>query len=314
MAALIKPGKLLDQSGETEPAARGGLKNLAGDFWSPRDLRKTPVILLESGFVVMLNALMSMKLGNLIIGLSCSFLALQSASAELLGPLRADPDTSFYLYRPVGLDPEIEAPVMIWTSPDGANDQTLEPFYEAAETLGMIIATPVEARLEGQFTLPNNFGHVCDVLDELVNNYNVSRKAVHFGGEKSGGRADEIAQFEKRFAPWITQLVDTSPEDAFFLAETLLEKCDPRGGFKMGITRLHQRLSRNPKVRAYALGLEALQGLSQKKMAQYGTHNEPLYDHTTKNLETAVGRLASDFQGAVKLQPIFKGLAEPTHP
>lgn len=105
------------------------------------------------------------------------------------GPLKADADTSYYLYLPKDFDPKVRSPVMVWTQSDGAQAGTLERFSEAADLLGMVIASPVEARHEGGVTLINNLAHTRSVLSKLEREYSLERKAVHFGGDKSGAAA-----------------------------------------------------------------------------------------------------------------------------
>ncbi len=105
------------------------------------------------------------------------------------GPLKADADTSYHLYLPKDLDPELRSPVLIWTQSDGAKPGTLQRFSEAADVLGMIIASPVEARNEGQVTLINNMAHSRSVLSKLGREFSINREAVHFGGDKSGAAA-----------------------------------------------------------------------------------------------------------------------------
>lgn len=105
------------------------------------------------------------------------------------GPIKAGADTSYFIYIPRDLDPKSEAPVMIWTQSDGAKQETLQPFREAADVLGMIIASPIEARHEGQVTLINNLAHTRDVLSDIGRDYKISDNGVHFGGDKSGAAA-----------------------------------------------------------------------------------------------------------------------------
>jgi len=81
------------------------------------------------------------------------------------GPLKADADTTYYLYLPANLDRTLRSPAMIWTQSDGAKAETLERLTDAADLLGMIIATPVEARNEGAVTLLNNLTHTNHVID-----------------------------------------------------------------------------------------------------------------------------------------------------
>jgi len=110
-------------------------------------------------------------------------------AGSLEGPVKADADTSYFVYVPKDLDPGTCAPVMIWTQSDGAKAETLQRFSEAADVLGMIIASPIEARYEGQVTLLNNFAHTRDVLADVKADYNISGNGIHFGGDKSGGTA-----------------------------------------------------------------------------------------------------------------------------
>ena len=105
------------------------------------------------------------------------------------GPIEADADTSYYLYLPKDFDKSAKSPVMIWTQSDGAKKETLERFSEAADLLGMIIASPVEARNEGQVTLLNNLVHSNDVLRKLRRNHSIHSKAIHYGGNNTGAAA-----------------------------------------------------------------------------------------------------------------------------
>lgn len=113
----------------------------------------------------------------------------QESTGEHRGPIKADADTSYFLYIPKDLDKSVRAPVMIWTQSDGGKADTLERFDEAADLLGMIIATPVEARNEGQVTLINNATHTKDVLQQLRKNFSINRESIHFGGDESGAAA-----------------------------------------------------------------------------------------------------------------------------
>ena len=110
-------------------------------------------------------------------------------AGTLEGPIQADVNTSYFVYSPKDLDPGTRAPVMIWTQSDGAKQETLQPFTEAADVLGMVIASPIEARHEGQVTLLNNFVHTRNVLSDVKRDYKISGHGIHFGGDKSGGAA-----------------------------------------------------------------------------------------------------------------------------
>jgi len=110
-------------------------------------------------------------------------------AGTLEGPVEADAGTSYFVYIPKNLDPETRAPVMIWTQSDGAKQETLQRFTEAADVLGMIIASPIEARHEGQVTLLNNFSHTRNVLSDVKRHYKINGHGIHFGGDKSGGAA-----------------------------------------------------------------------------------------------------------------------------
>jgi hypothetical protein len=110
-------------------------------------------------------------------------------AGTLEGPVEADANTSYFVYTPKNLDPGTRAPVMIWTQSDGAKQETLQRFTEAADVLGMVIASPIEARHEGQVTLLNNFAHTRNVLSNVKRDYNISGHGIHFGGDKSGGAA-----------------------------------------------------------------------------------------------------------------------------
>jgi hypothetical protein len=105
------------------------------------------------------------------------------------GPLKADADTTYFVFRPKDLNPQLKSPVMIWTQSEGARRETLERFQEAADLIGMIIATPVEARYEGTVTLLNNSAHTRDVLAKIKSDFRIQPSAIHFGGDKSGGAA-----------------------------------------------------------------------------------------------------------------------------
>lgn len=105
------------------------------------------------------------------------------------GPIKADADTSYYLYLPKDFDKKAKSPVMIWTQSDGAKKETLERFSEAADLLGMIIATPIEARNEGQVTLLNNLVHSNDVLRKLRKDFTINSESVHYGGNDTGAAA-----------------------------------------------------------------------------------------------------------------------------
>ena len=110
-------------------------------------------------------------------------------AGTIKGPIRADAKTSYFVYTPKNLDPGTRAPAMIWTQSDGAKQETLQRFTEAADVLGMIIASPIEARHEGQVTLLNNFVHTRNVLSDVKRDYKISGHGIHFGGDKSGGAA-----------------------------------------------------------------------------------------------------------------------------
>ncbi|MDA7609224.1 hypothetical protein N8660_02380 [Akkermansiaceae bacterium] len=110
-------------------------------------------------------------------------------AGTLGGPIQADAKTSYFVYTPKNLESGTRAPVMIWTQSDGAKQETLQRFTEAADVLGMVIASPIEARHEGQVTLLNNFGHTRNVLSDVKRDYNISSHGIHFGGDKSGGAA-----------------------------------------------------------------------------------------------------------------------------
>ena len=110
-------------------------------------------------------------------------------AGTLEGPIEADANTSYFVYTPKNLASATRAPVMIWTQSDGAKQETLQRFTEAADVLGMVIASPIEARHEGQVTLLNNFSHTRNVLSNVKRDYKISGHGIHFGGDKSGGAA-----------------------------------------------------------------------------------------------------------------------------
>jgi hypothetical protein len=323
------------------------------------------------------------------------------------GPLKADADTSYFLYRPRNLNPDMKAPLMIWTQAEGGRRKTLEPFREAADLLGMIIATPVEARFEGGVTLLNNSAHTRDVLSKVKSDFRIQPAAVHFGGDKSGGaaafhhasrwrsagtytvsgyiepnmkpvqkgrhflagqtnsssryrtawtaakfgdqathylfegtremprssdvtigmvwmylpelyenpssRSLEARQFEQRFLPWLRSLAKTSPGQAAFLTQMMVEDARLKGSFKNEIKGLQTSLARDAGAVAHVRGRHALDEFSEKEMARYGNHYAPLGNHLPKTYPRLTERLAAKYQQAEELQPIFKRLAQPTH-
>ena len=105
------------------------------------------------------------------------------------GPIKADADTSYYLYLPKDFDKSVKSPVLIWTQSDGAKKETLERFGKAADLLGMIIASPVEARNQGRVTLLNNLVHSNDVLRNLRKDFTINSGAIHYGGNDTGAAA-----------------------------------------------------------------------------------------------------------------------------
>ena len=108
---------------------------------------------------------------------------------SVLGPLKADGDTSYYLYLPSSYDKRIRSSVMIWTQADGGQRETLTHLRDAADLTGMVIATPVEARNEKESTLINNLSHAHDTLRSVRSKFQINGDAVYFGGNDTGAAA-----------------------------------------------------------------------------------------------------------------------------
>ncbi len=107
----------------------------------------------------------------------------------LQGPLKADDDTSYYVYIPDSYDQRVRSSVMIWTQSDGGRRETLTHLRDAADLTGMVVATPVEARHEQESTLMNNLAHANDTLRSVRSKFEINGDAVYFGGNDTGAAA-----------------------------------------------------------------------------------------------------------------------------
>lgn len=110
-------------------------------------------------------------------------------AGTIMGPLKADDSTSYYVYVPKSYRKGTRSSVMIWTQADGGRRGTLAPLSNAADLTGMVIATPVEARNEKESTLANNLSHSNDVLRAVKMKFSINSDAVYFGGNDTGGAA-----------------------------------------------------------------------------------------------------------------------------
>lgn len=128
------------------------------------------------------------------------------------GPIKADDDTSYYVYIPSSYRKEIRSSVMIWTQSDGGRRSTLEPLREAADLTGMVIATPVEARDEEQSTLANNLSHSTDVLRALRMKLSINGSAVYYGGDDTGGAAALFNSMKNKSAGTFTVSAYFTPQ------------------------------------------------------------------------------------------------------
>ena len=253
------------------------------------------------------------------------------------GPIEADADTSYYLYLPKDFDKSAKSPVMIWTQSDGAKKETLERFSEAADLLGMIIASPVEARNEGFHfmaggaTSANRYltAWSADKFGDSGTHY------LYEGGRKMpeekdvtigmiwmysqglyeglASRTTEAKSFERRVLPWLKELTETSGEDAAYLAQTLAKECPLRGSFKNEIDEFRSKLGQSEAAIAHVKGREALDEFSKKELSKYGDHYSPLKEHAPKKFERMTELLADKNPKAKDLHEIFKQLAKPTH-
>lgn len=113
--------------------------------------------------------------------------ALSQPLGKMLGPIVADDDSSYVLYLPTTLVEGIDAPIVFWTGWNRATINRMQPFVEAAELAGIVLAASVESSNNGGDTFRVNHDHTEACLKHIEKNFPVDAKRAFFSGSSGGG-------------------------------------------------------------------------------------------------------------------------------
>lgn len=105
---------------------------------------------------------------------------------EVVGPIQASDDSSYFLYLPKSLAAGADAPLFFFTGPNPSKKKTLERFISAAELTGMVLAASVESKNQTNAFEINN-GHTKNCLKHIKKSLPVDVERVFFSGTSGGG-------------------------------------------------------------------------------------------------------------------------------
>lgn len=112
--------------------------------------------------------------------------SLSEPLGQMIGPISADSDSSYFLYLPTTLVEGIDAPIIFWTGSGQSNQQQLQPFVEVAELTGMVLAASVESK-NGTNAFEINNSHTEDCLKDIKKKFPVDITRAFFSGSSGGG-------------------------------------------------------------------------------------------------------------------------------
>ena len=125
-------------------------------------------------------------------------------------------------------------------------------------------------------------------------------------------RGDEKAQFEKRFVPWLDDLIKVSLGDGLLLVNHLIDECPISGEFRETLDGFQYKLNGDVIAVDYVKGRQATFEYSDDQLSGFGMQFDVLRNHITPKIEMSAKRLKKKYGELPELDRICEDLTKPT--
>jgi len=99
--------------------------------------------------------------------------------------IKADQDSSYFVYLPKSLDSEVPAPVLLFQSPVGGGRGPIMRMRRAAEITGIALASAIESK--NASSRATNLSHTEDCLGHIKKTLHLDTNRAIFSGSSGGG-------------------------------------------------------------------------------------------------------------------------------